>query len=299
MTRFPIATLILPEPARTAAWRQWRAGLELDAMTYECQQTLPALAACLPQWLAGDDAAARIQGIVKMAWSRNQVRLHIAAELRNRLFQAGITPVIATGPLAWALITREEGAIRTIPDINLLIRRKHVFNAVSALQRDGWAITSPEPNQDTLIWSSNLGFTKGDSTLHLQWRLISGTVAEAEKFESAMLALPRTQAWKGHELQVLSPEAELLHRLTDRPNWDPVPWQADVLMMPLAEVHWNRFRTLATTFAASFKPVDVLERLMALKREWQLPIPEIAPMRARSSSLLRKISDWRSLLWRA
>jgi hypothetical protein len=295
VSAFPIGTLILPEPARTAAWQQWRVGLDLDTLSYENLQTLPALAPHLPRWLDGDLYAARIQGIVKMAWTNNQIRLRNAFELRQVLLQAAVTPVVFAGPLAWSLEVREEGAIRTIPDLTVLIRREHLLHALSVLSLDGWQLLSSEPDTNSLNWSSNCALTKGDETLHFHWRL-SDRPGDTTSFENTSLERLRTIRWKANELQMLSLEADLLHRLTGRPEWDPVPWQTDVLMMPLDHVDWPRFRKLATRYASFYGPADVLSRLMALRQEWQLPIPEIAP--ARLDRWSNKLNQWGSVLWK-
>jgi hypothetical protein len=309
---FPIGTLILPEPARTEAWRRWRAELELDAMSYEWVQTLPALAGCLPRWLEADPCAARIQGIVKMAWTRNQVRLHKAVEVREALLRASVSPVAITGPLAWSLLTREAGSIRTIPDLTILIPRQHLFAAVTALVGQGWELRSRQPDDATLTWSSNLAFTQGDQTLHLHWRLFSNSAGDALGFEHECMQGLTNAVWNGNEFSTLSPEVDLLHRLTDRPHWDPVPWQADVLMLSFVGVDWSRFRSVADRFNSFFQPVNVIGRLMELRRDWQLPIPEIEPMHRslflgwrtssnpeRFAKLRSKLFGWRSLLWRA
>jgi hypothetical protein len=306
---FPIGTLILPEPARTEAWRCWRGELDLDRLSYECLQTLPALAPRLTQWLEADVYAERIHGIVKMAWSRNQVRLHKAAEVHKTLLEESVRPVAITGPLAWCLLTREEGSIRTIPDLTILIPRQHVFKAVAALAGNGWDLKSPRPDRDTLDWSSNLGLTKDDATLHLHWRLVPASARNATKFERVFMERLRPVEWNGHEFQVLSREAELLHRLTDRSPWDPVPWQVDVLMMSFADVNWSRLTKLAARFAAFFQPMDVLGRLMDLRRDWDLTIPELASLagRLRANStepaderpVFAKLRTWGRSVWRA
>jgi hypothetical protein len=308
---FPIGALILPEPARTAAWRRWRADLELDALSYECLQTLPALAGNLARWLEGDPCAARIKGTVKMAWSRNQVRLHKAAELQEALLRMSVSPVAVIGPLAWSLQPREAGSIRTILDLTLLIPREHVFRAVAALTGQGWMLRSNQPDEDTLHWSSNLALTQGEETLHLHWRLFPGSGGDAAALERECMQGLRGISWNGYDFHVLAPEVDLLERLIGRPHWDTVPWQVDGLMMSFAGVDWKRFRTLAGDFSSFIEPVDVIARLMELRRAWQLPIPEMKPSRreffpgmrrtsnrARFAALRSKLCRWRSLLWR-
>jgi len=293
---FPIGTLILPEPARTEAWQRWRAALNVDTLSYESLQTLPALAPALPQWLRSDPDAARIRGIIKMAWSHNQVRLQRSVELHQVLRRASIHPVALIGPPAWSLLTCEDGVIRTIPDLTVLIPRQQLFHAVAALTAQSWELRSPQPDSNTLNWSSNLALVKGDETLHLHWRLFPTSAHKAIGFENAFMERLRAIVWKGYEFQVLSPEADLLHRLTNRPSWDPVPWQADVLMASFTDIDWPRLRYLAVRFARFFEPIDVLARLMDLRRDWHLPIPELAPASLHTRGLLGRL---RRLPWRA
>jgi hypothetical protein len=275
-------------------WRRWRAALDIDAMSWECQQLLPALAASFPRWLEGDASAARIRGIVKMVWSRNQIRLHKAAELHQSLGRASVAPVAIAGPLAWSLLTREEGSIRAIPNLTMIVPRRHVLKAVSALVRDGWVLCGELPRNEGFDWSCHLAMNKGDETLHLHWRLFPTPAPEAVEFERAFMERLRTIEWNRHSFKALSPEADLLHRLTDRLPGDPVPWQADVLMTPFSQIDWLRFRKLASRFKAVFEPVDLPARLMELRRDWQLPIPTISARKTKRRFLFGWRLPWKS-----
>jgi hypothetical protein len=301
---FPLETLTGAEAARKQAWLRWRSALDLDKLDYEGQRCLPLLAARLPQWLAGDPDAMRIQGIVKMTWTRNQLRLQLAAELCAALAQASIEPVAITGPLAWTLELREEGAIRPIGVLNLLIRRQHVFLAVKALQSFGWQLASPEPTAATLNWSQRLTFEKGGETLHLCWRLAEALLPEQRAVEQAMLRKLRKLSWRGPQFTVLSAEAGLLERLQNRPAWDPVPWPADVLTMRLETVDWQRFVLLTRQVASSFPVARVGARLAEVNGQGALGIPAdvleqlfVAPVESVEES--SRSSWWKGLLWRA
>jgi hypothetical protein len=105
----------------------------------------------------------------------------------------------------------------------------------------------------------------------------------------------------------MSAEADLLQRLQNRPHWDPLPWQADVLMMPFDQVNWDEFLSLAYGFAPAFEFDDLVGRLAELRRDWQLPIPEIAPSRRHLASpgntrlirFLRNLSARGRLFWKS
>lgn len=309
MTEFPLGALILPEPAAEEAWQGWRAALDIDALTYESQQLLPALGARLAGWLEQDEAAACFRGIVKMTWSRNQVRLRIAAEARQTLVRGRVEPVLMAGPAAWSLSTRDEGAIRFIPHLSLLISRGDAAKAASALAADGWNFPGEPPQGDALDRHSHIVLTKGEDSLHLHWRLLAASAGDAAACERACVESPRSVEWNQRRLPAPSAEMDLLHRLSARPHWDPVPWQADVLMMPFDAVEWTRFRTLALRFAP-----DAVPKLMSLRRDFQLPIPEILPPhrrplsrtmavaaagRARFVRVLRRVSGRGRILWKS
>ena len=202
-------------------------------------------------------------------------------------------------------MARDEGAIRFIPHLTILILREHVAKAASALAADGWVLSAEVPDAAALDWSCFISLTKGDDTLHLHWRLFPIKPAEAKACERACLENLRAVPWNQHNFHSLSPEADLLHRLTNRAHWDPAPWQADALMTPFDAVDWGRFRRLALRFAP-----DLGVRLMGLKREFQLPIPDIAlhrlsgiadrasAGRGRLARFFRKVSGRGRLFWK-
>ena len=314
MTDFPFGALVLPEPEAAEAWHGWRDALDIDALPYESQQLLPTLAGRLPRWLEQDACAARLQGIVKMVWSRNQVRLRRAAELRQLLLQEAMAPSVIVGPLAWSIVTREEGAIRFIPYLSSLIARDRLSKSSSTLAGAGWELNGELPRGEALDWSTHVSFAKGDDVLHLHWRLFPAPPGEAIACERAFLERTRMVTGNSHSFVGMSAAADLVQRLANRPHWDPLPWQADVLMMPFDQVDWDEFRMLAHRFTPALESADVVGRLMELRRDWQLPVPEIAPARrlpssqhrqngfvsrARVIQFFRKVSARGRMLWKS
>jgi hypothetical protein len=80
-------------------------------------------------------------------------------------------------------------------------------------------------------------------------------------------------------------------------------------MMSFAEIDWPQLAKLAARFASFFQPIDPIRRLMELRRDWDLPTPEIAATteRARPSAKMpsdnhwrfAKLRTWGRSLWRA
>src|SRR5579863_8789748 len=99
-----LEALLLPEPsARRRAWDHWRAAVDVPDLPHGCQALLPALNASLSVWLADDPAAGIFQGIVRLNWTQNQLRLRQACDVMLRLREAGVGQPAVVGPLAWAL----------------------------------------------------------------------------------------------------------------------------------------------------------------------------------------------------
>jgi len=280
-----LQALLLPEPrARRQAWDRWRAGIDIDALPYDCQLLLPALNPSLSTWLSDDPAAGIIQGIVRLIWSRNQLRLREACNV-TRLFEAaGVQKAAVVGPLAWALRTKAP-AIRAIPEnLMFLVSRKNVGTAYQALVGAGWRPCSDRPSADWLDWTGHVSFVRDDLQLHLYWRLLGAKPEEALECEMAFRAQLSEIEWNGQFLPTLSPEATLLHILHNGlhsgPESGSLPWQADVLLTATPDINWSRFRKLALGYSPS-----ALERLAEL-REWNPALSPFLP--ADDASLLRR-----------
>jgi hypothetical protein len=265
-----LQALLLPEPrARRQAWDRWRAAIDIDGLPYDCQLLLPALNPSLSTWLSDDPAAGIIQGIVRLIWSRNQLRLREACEIVRLFGAAGVQKAAVVGPIAWALRATAP-AIRAIPDnLMFLVGREDIGTAYQALLGAGWQPYSDPPSADWLDWIGHVSFVREDLHLHLYWRLLAAKPEESLECERAFRAQPSEIEWNGVFLPTISPEATLLHILHGGPESGSLPWQADVLLTATPDINWSRFRRLALRYSPS-----ALERLAEL-REWN---PAVAPI---------------------
>jgi len=276
-----LQALLLPEPlARRQAWEHWRAAIDIDGLPHSCQLFLPALNSSLPGWLVDDPAAGIFQGIIRLTWTQNQLRLRDACDAMNVLQAAGIRKPAVVGPLAWALRTKPP-AIRAIPDnLMFLVPRDDVGKAYQALLSAGWQPYSDPPSGEWLDWRGHVSFARDDLHLHLYWRVLNTSPEDAIECENAFLRHLEEIEWNHTRMLTLSPEATLLHILHGGPDSGPLPWQADVLLTATPRMNWARFRKLALRFSPA-----ALERLAEL-HEWN---PSLAPtLRADRHSLLRR-----------
>ncbi len=276
-----LQALLLPDPpARRLAWDHWRAGIDLAALPYDCQLFLPALNPSLPTWLADDPAAGIFQGIIRLIWTQNQLRLREACDVLSGLQAAGVRKPAVVGPLAWALLTKPP-AVRAIPDnLMFLVSRADVGIAYQALLGAGWQPYSEAPFGDWLDWSGHVSFARDNLQLHLYWRVLTTKPEDALECERAFLAGLEEIEWNGTPLLTTAPEATLLHILQGSREAGSLPWQADVLLTGAPRMNWTRFRKLALQFSPA-----ALERLAELHRWNALLAPPFPPDRR---SLLRR-----------
>jgi hypothetical protein len=276
-----LQALLLPDPpARRLAWDHWRAGIDLAALPYDCQPFLPALSHSLSTWLADDPAAGIFQGIIRLIWTQNQLRLRDACDVLSRLQAAGVRQPAVVGPLAWALLTNPP-AVRAIPNnLMFLVSRADVGKAYQALLGAGWQPYSDAPFGDWLDWSGHVSFARDDLQLHLCWRVLITKPEDAIECERAFLARLQEIEWNRTPLLTTAPEATLLHILQGSPESGSLPWQADVLLTGTPRTNWTRFRKLALRFSPA-----ALERLAELHRWNPLLAPPLTPDRR---SLLRR-----------
>jgi hypothetical protein len=276
-----LQALLLPEPAaRRQAWEHWRAGIDLTALPYDCQLLLPALGPSLSTWLGDDPAAGIFQGIIRLIWTQNQLRLREACDVMSRLRTASVRKPAVVGPLSWALRTNPP-AVRAIPDnLMFLVSREDVGKAYQVLLGAGWQPYSDSPSGEWLDWSGHVSFARDKLHLHLCWRVVLTKPEDALECERAFLAYLQEIEWNGAPMLTTSPEATLLHILHGGPESDSLPWQADVLLTATPRMNWTRFRQLALRFSPA-----ALERLSEL-HQWN---PVLAPsLPADRHSLLQR-----------
>jgi hypothetical protein len=264
-----LQALLLPEPlARRQAWEHWRAGIDIDGLPHSCQVFLPALNSSLPGWLADDPAAGIFQGIIRLTWTQNQLRLRDACEVMAVLQAGGVGQPAVVGPLAWALRSNAP-ALRAIPDnLMFLVSRDDVGKAYQALLGAGWQPYSDVPSGEWLDWSGYVSFARDSFHLHLYWRVLTTSPEDGIECEKAFLRHLEEIEWNQTRLLTLSPEASLLHILHGGPDRGSLPWQADVLLTAAPRMNWTRFRKLALRFSPA-----ALEMLAEL-HEWN---PSLAP----------------------
>ena len=242
-----VEALLSEEPRAREVWAAWRAEIDIDMLPYSDQQLFAALSPAFPDWLERDPAAAILNGVVRQAWSQNQLCLQRTVELNDLFQKAGITALIA-GPLAWALKTPRP-AIRPIPYFTFLVPREQARKARELLTDTGWEPTFDFPPDQWWDRRGHVRLRRANLGLNLHWRLLPVPPEDARECEQVFLSRTERISWNQHTLQTISPEATLLHILSGERDGDLLPWQADVALVGPAGMNWALFLELARRFA--------------------------------------------------
>jgi hypothetical protein len=274
-----LAAMTCDAAKATAAWKAWRASVDIEHLAWPDMQILPLLSGPrFEGWLAGDPAAGILKGIVRRVWSEAQVRLGTAREVIACLTSAGCDSVTVTGALGAYLRTLESGstAIRPVLELRILILRQHLPAAGAALEAEGWQPRDKLPTHDWLDRMSYVLYNRNGTRLYLHWRLLHVEARHAA-CEREFLSDHRAVNAIGTTFRVLSPGHALLEALAERPETiDALAWQADAaLILGNGEpIDWNRWSAMA----ARYEP-GVFDRIPEL-RALGLDIPQLRPPRA-------------------
>lgn len=280
----PLLAALTGSVAETsAAWKAWRASVDIEHLTWPEMQVLPLLnGPRFEEWLAGDPAAGILKGIVRRAWSEAQFRLGTAREVVACLTSVGCDPVTVTGALGAYLRTLKSGsestAIRPVLELRVLVPRLHLPLAGAALEAEGWRPRDKLPTHDWLDRMSFVLYNRNGTRLYLHWRLLNVEARHAA-CEREFLSDHRTVDAIGTAFRILSPCDALLETLAERPETvDALAWQADAaLVLRNGEpIDWRRWSALAVRYQPG-----VFDRLPEI-RALGLAIPQLSPPRVQN-----------------
>jgi hypothetical protein len=260
----------------TAGWQAWRSAVDLQHLTWPEMQILPLLnGPRLEAWLAGDQAAGILKGIVRRAWSEAQVRLGTAREVLDALRECGCESATVVGALGMNLRLLPSTAIRPVLELRILIPRGHLASAAAALERAGWQARDPIPNGPWLDRSSYVLWNRNGTRLYLHWRLLRVPAGRIAGCEREFLSEHRVVEAIGAKFRILTPAHALIEVLGEREeSVDALAWEADAALVcrELARepaFDWSRWAKLA----ARYQP-EVFARLPEL-RAMGVAIPEM------------------------
>jgi hypothetical protein len=135
--RLVLRAALAPGGDGLGAWREWQGRTALDDLEPGTFPVLPRLYLRLRDAAPAEPELAKLKGIYRFAWGRNEVALRALGEALEALRAAGIGALV-TGGVPLASLQREPGA-RPIARLDIAVRAEDVERAVEAACRAGWS----------------------------------------------------------------------------------------------------------------------------------------------------------------
>lgn len=261
------AALLDGDPA-LEAWTQWKAGGGLECIAPGSVVLLPIAYRNLAGCAVNDPVIDYARRLYQMTSLKNEQLLRGLSGLLESFEAAGIETLVMKGA-ALALRHYEDPGMRSMGDVDLLIRSDDVAGAVALLSDLGWRRTGNPPRNLTRTYlraRRAMNFASSSiAKLDLHWHVMDETQApgEDDPFWNESI---RT-AVHGVEARAMCPTDQLFHICTHETRWTPVPlprWIADAIIVLRTSgetIDWDRFAAHAQRYASSLAVREALETI--------------------------------------
>jgi len=217
------------------AWNRWKAAGDVGRIDDGSSALLPLVYRNLADHAPSDPAVRRAQQAYKITWLENERRFREIAGLLEALNAAGIETMLLKGA-ALALLYYRDLALRSMGDVDLLVRPERVRDAVALLQARGFRILRHSANvlTDVHLFSRKAINLTSEAVpeLDLHWRTMREIHSESE--ETAFWESATAVTLCGVPTRAMSAEDQVLHVCVHEARWCPSPlprWMADVAVV--------------------------------------------------------------------
>lgn len=241
------AALLEREPA-IEAWDRWRSIIDFERIDVGSLALLPIVYRNLVDYGASDLMVKRARPTYQMTWLGNERLFYDISALLESLRAAGIETMILKGA-ALALLYYQDLGLRSMGDVDILIRPRDVVNAIETLIELGWKKMGHTPHvltQTYLYTRRAINYSNNRiPKLDLHWHVMDETCRPNgdEPFWSGAI---RTMVHSAETL-AMNPTDQLLHVCAHETRWTSIPlprWIVDVMTILRASggsIDWNRF----------------------------------------------------------
>lgn len=228
------------------SWEHWVVSVEIDHIEAASQRLLPLATERLTKAGIGSGHSEwpRMRGMVRHAWTRNQVHVHRLAPLLARWDAAGLPHLLLKGlPLAFTVYPGP-GA-RPMDDVDVLVPFTEGARAAQMLLDSGWRALSAIPSgaPGDMAWRAlhGAGFASPDGLqIDLHWNALEECGAPKADASFWERAVPfATGPLRSRQL---CPADTLLHIITHGMRANPISsirWIVDaMLLLRAGKVDW-------------------------------------------------------------
>lgn len=227
------------------AWRRWRSAVDFEAVDPLSLRLMPLAWRRLRDLGLDDPALARIKGVYRHTWSRNQWQLGRMAGLLALLAGGGLRTLVLKG-VSLALRYFGDAGLRPMQDFDVLVPTADAERAHRLLSDAGW------------VWRAYAPFSKLRAEAHggvlidaagaevdLHWHVLPGCLRPADDDDFWEAAEPLSVG--GQATMALSPTDQLLHVCVHGVQWSappPIHWVVDAMVLLRSaggRIDWSRF----------------------------------------------------------
>ncbi len=221
-----LQAVTLSDDGAIAAWQAWKQQIDLDHLGEGSYQLLPRLYRQLESKGISDPMMARLKGVYRHVWSRNQINRRQLDTVISALGDQDISTCLLWGAATISRPNADLGICRT-DDNSVLIQGHDLPTALSELQRLGWV---PMQNKAAAVLRSQqhavgLRHTNG-ANLTLHWHPLPAF----RPIETALWQRAKTVTIGQTQTLILDETDQFLLSCVRATRWHDVPsffWLAD------------------------------------------------------------------------
>ncbi len=217
------------------AWSRWKAAGDVERIDDGSSALLPLVYRNLADLGVSDPTVKRAQQAYKITWLENERRFREIAGLLEALNTAGIKTMLLKGA-ALALLYYRDLGLRSMGDVDLLVRPEQVRDAVALLQTRGFCVLrhSASVLTDVHLFSRKAINLASETVpkLDLHWRAMREIRSESE--EAAFWESATAVALCGVPTRAMNAADQVLHVCVHEARWCPSPlprWMTDVVVI--------------------------------------------------------------------
>ena len=262
--------------AATAAWEAWkeRTDFVADPVDPGSLRLLPLVYRNLAGHGYDGPLMARLEGVYRYWWLRNQRTFNTAADILRTLASRGIDTMVLKGIALSHLYYRDRG-VRPMLDVDVMVPSTAASDAVATLTAAGWIETGPRhPSRFRFLHGVKLlGDNGAECDLHWHLRGESTRVdADAVWWRRSVPLDIGSVATRA-----LDPTGNLFHSVAHGVPWNQMPslrWVADAVTMLSTvgdDIDWDLILRMTVEIRLV---VRMRQGLAYLRRRHGAPVPE-------------------------
>jgi len=257
------------------AWEAWKAKIDIDTLEESSRRLLPLLYHNLVAQGVEDPLMGKFKGIYRYVLSINMMMFHRAAPVLKDFHGQGIDTLLLKGA-AMIILNYKSHGLRTLSDVDILVRKDKVTAAVACLEKRGWKREYPFPLETILRFRHSCGFNGGKGEqIDLHWNILPECrwPDADDVFWSRSIPIKLVD----EPTRTLTPTDHLFHACVYGLKWNRLPpcrWVADSMTLldtQAADIEWD---ILLEHARARELTIQLREALGYLKKTFEAPIPD-------------------------